>query len=77
MTAASPGRPPLPIEEKRVRLAGGPTVEPRTLAYVRRLSGVHNLSLGEVVDYLVHNHEYAYMNIEHWKSMKENERNER
>ena len=47
------GRPALPEQEKRIRLAGGPTVAPDTHKIILNLSISNKKSIGEILDALV------------------------
>lgn len=61
------GRPALPDNMKRVRLAGGPTVTPFTHKQISRISHTHDLSLGEVLDFLVWKEAHPHGTVNGWK----------
>lgn len=43
----------LPDEQKRVRLAGGPFVDPDTLVLIHEIAEITNISLGQAIDRLI------------------------
>jgi len=71
MTDKKGGRPPLPEDKKRVRLAGGPTVEPPTLNWITMMSNNNGMSIGKVLDFLVWSYMNYHKGLEAWRKEKE------